>query len=370
MSILRDAIIEGMARTLWALGWADALEELGQTKRISGRRIEDVMPPVPAMAERAAKIITKNVERVNGVSVDDLYARAVLADEQAGTRTEGSPYAFGSDLALMVTGHGVSWFDDHADFPLTVPHDDSVESELMMLALDHEQGEFKMENPLMQPGDYPAMVTRKKTYDRLQKLNLRVSYANGDLAAFNRKFGNAHWSDPASRQLFRSVDIATTKVSGAMIGMEKAISRYTHAPFRTENPLPPAVKYIGLYALLAGAAYGIYYLATRSSTYGAGAGSGALTALDVQAHGTTATAYAMRVGDVVTLALGPTYDSAGGNTHKEAQSPPATSVAHGASPGDYTITALAPGMATFGFAVSSGGTGRAAIELPFVVQVT
>lgn len=112
-----DEILNALARTAWALAWADWAEENGES--LSGLDIVDAAPATPASAMEWGRAVLLATEELNGVSIDDVLRRAADADE-----TEpDSGYAedFGSDLAMMVMGHGVSWFDDHARFPLKKP---------------------------------------------------------------------------------------------------------------------------------------------------------------------------------------------------------------------------------------------------------
>ena len=37
-------------------------------------------------------------------------------------RREPNPRSFGFDLGMQGMGHGVSWFDDHPQFQIHIPH--------------------------------------------------------------------------------------------------------------------------------------------------------------------------------------------------------------------------------------------------------
>lgn len=114
-------ILEGMASALWASSWADHAEEHGCTS-MSGQRIEDIMPPIPEEAYVLAKKCADSIEAANGKSLSELFDDAVKADEADGLDSSGADESFGSDLAMQWMGHGVSWFDDHAEFPIKIPH--------------------------------------------------------------------------------------------------------------------------------------------------------------------------------------------------------------------------------------------------------
>ncbi len=113
---VKSEVIEGAAEILWAVNWADHAEEHGCT-RLSGTQIESVMPSIPKEAYALAKKVIAGFERANGVTIDKLFERAIAADKAEGQDTP-DPLAFGNDLAHMSMGSGVSWFDDHANFPL------------------------------------------------------------------------------------------------------------------------------------------------------------------------------------------------------------------------------------------------------------
>lgn len=118
----RSEIVAGMAEIMWASEWSSHAEEHGCVS-LSGRQILDIMPPVPAEAKKLASNLAKAFESKNGVPLTTLYAQALAADEAEGKggRRHSGPEHFGSDLALQDMGHGVSWFDDHAEFPLKFP---------------------------------------------------------------------------------------------------------------------------------------------------------------------------------------------------------------------------------------------------------
>lgn len=114
----RDGVVEAMARALFVTAWADAEEEAGNT--YPGEELMDVAPKTSAEAKRHAEKLAKQFEQKNGMSLDELLAKAAEADDEE----IDSDYAreFGHYLAMQAMGHGVSWFDDHEKFPLKVPH--------------------------------------------------------------------------------------------------------------------------------------------------------------------------------------------------------------------------------------------------------
>lgn len=130
-----EKIIEGMARIMWASAWHQHVEE-ARCQNVSGLEITDVMPDVPEVALRMAYRWAGRIEGESGSLILLLYAAAktdgLVVDVTKGIAviTEGWPdnvdnkYAeeFGNSLAWMAMGAGPSWFDDHKEFDLKVPH--------------------------------------------------------------------------------------------------------------------------------------------------------------------------------------------------------------------------------------------------------
>jgi hypothetical protein len=124
-------ILDGMARTLFLLAYADFVErEIEDGHDVDdlprpggGEDWDDLAPETPLSAREAATTASIQLCGQNGCALPELYRRATAACEDAGVTArrnheKHTPEAFGSDLAMMVTGQGVSWFDDHARFPL------------------------------------------------------------------------------------------------------------------------------------------------------------------------------------------------------------------------------------------------------------
>ncbi len=128
-------IIHAMARTLFCMAWADWIEQVGQQHFPPGTKIEDVAPPTPKEVLHLAYFLAGQV-----VATDDthraikqmpprhslmfIFRDALLADGKSWAGVdEHDPLCceFGSDLAMMIAGTGVSWFDDHAEFAFRWP---------------------------------------------------------------------------------------------------------------------------------------------------------------------------------------------------------------------------------------------------------
>lgn len=110
-----EQVIEAMASTLWALAWADHVEETGCTN-LSGCEITEHMPEVPEAAEKAARTLASKLAQCGErLDVGELFRRAQMAD---GRSPDDDPWGrrserFGHCVALQALGHGVSWSDDH-----------------------------------------------------------------------------------------------------------------------------------------------------------------------------------------------------------------------------------------------------------------
>jgi len=119
-----EAILEGMARALWVTSYADWVEQQGPTaqKKLGargGQDWSDVAPETPADALEAARDLYLAISRANNESPVDLLGTAARADGVKATRAYAD--SFGHCLAMQALGHGVSWFDDHKQFPLKFP---------------------------------------------------------------------------------------------------------------------------------------------------------------------------------------------------------------------------------------------------------
>jgi hypothetical protein len=141
------AILEGMARTLWLTSyadWADAHRD-GDASGIErpgpGGDWDDVAPETPQAAVQAASDLEDLYIAANDMGLADLFALAIATDRGEGDfdwpritdnanlglvreRLEWSAVAadFGHGLAMMALGTGISWFDDHKEFPLGRVH--------------------------------------------------------------------------------------------------------------------------------------------------------------------------------------------------------------------------------------------------------
>jgi hypothetical protein len=110
---LRTTIRDGAASIFWGDAWAMHAENHA-CANLSGAEITAIMPEIPTEAVAAADAMIAGYEKANGVSIAELWNRALKADGNE----VSDPEHFGGDLAWMAMSAGVSWFDDHEEFPL------------------------------------------------------------------------------------------------------------------------------------------------------------------------------------------------------------------------------------------------------------
>lgn len=143
-STFRDTWIESAARAFFVSAYADFVEEghstdneltkaerkarLALPRPGAGEDWCDYAPETPPNAYALAGELWAALEAANKVSVYVLAERAEQADgEHMGKcdKCKSSGFdaeEFGHYLAMQAMGHGVSWFDDHGDFEIEIPH--------------------------------------------------------------------------------------------------------------------------------------------------------------------------------------------------------------------------------------------------------
>ncbi len=137
---LSGDIIDGMATALWASAYATWGTANGETPGDGGDWVE-FSQPVPDAVEEDAKALAASIARENNVEdiSDLLYMAAGAEGLDAGEIRPEHAADFGHYLAMMSLGEGVSWFDDHALFPVELPAieawtDDGTEMETSGIA--------------------------------------------------------------------------------------------------------------------------------------------------------------------------------------------------------------------------------------------
>jgi hypothetical protein len=132
-STFRDSWLEGAARAFFVSAYADYVEEghstdndltdderaarLDLARPRGGQAWSDFAPENPPNAYALAGELWNALHTANGeAGVYSLALRAEAADGEA-----PDPEKFGYYMAMQAMGHGVSWFDDHKDFPIEFP---------------------------------------------------------------------------------------------------------------------------------------------------------------------------------------------------------------------------------------------------------
>jgi hypothetical protein len=123
-----EDVYEGIARAFYVSAWGDKEEEKGRC--YPGQDLMDIAPETPEYVVRQAYRFVGHLEAINSLHIASLLAAAIKADLHDGRKPEDTvpdgadEYArlFGHYLAMEGMGHGVCWWDDHAEFDLKVPH--------------------------------------------------------------------------------------------------------------------------------------------------------------------------------------------------------------------------------------------------------
>ena len=132
----RSTIRDAMARAAFVSAWADKQDGMGKRGQNPGPGGDwmDIAPETRPDAKAWADMVIAEFEVMNGKTICRLLADAAMAEYEDetydGVNLPGDilsfTYAkdFGHDLGMMAIGSGVSWFDDHAEFPLKKPYND------------------------------------------------------------------------------------------------------------------------------------------------------------------------------------------------------------------------------------------------------
>lgn len=108
-------MFEGIVDGIWLDAWAQALEEEGKSPPRSITR--ETAPPAPESARKLAEAFARNLEEANNTSLLRIYQRASDAEGE-----DVDAESLGFDLTMQAMGHGISWFDDHAEFNVVLPY--------------------------------------------------------------------------------------------------------------------------------------------------------------------------------------------------------------------------------------------------------
>ena len=113
---------DAAARAAYVSAWANWMEEQGESLR---GELMDQAPNTPAAAKKWARKLIATMEKMNGLKIDKMYARA-KADAESSSRSSrpgrnASPEEFGYCTAMQAMGSGVSWADDHPEHGFRIP---------------------------------------------------------------------------------------------------------------------------------------------------------------------------------------------------------------------------------------------------------
>lgn len=143
-SIFRDQFLLGAAKAFFVSAYADFVEEghstdneLTKAERKARLKLPrpgagedwcDYAPEPPPAAFALAGELWAALEATNKANMYMLAERAEKADTEHVSKCEKckengfDAEEFGHYLAMQAMGHGVSWFDDHGDFEIEIPH--------------------------------------------------------------------------------------------------------------------------------------------------------------------------------------------------------------------------------------------------------
>lgn len=121
---VRTEIVDSMARTLFVEAWANREEEMGH--RLRGELMSQA-PPTPRAAHHQASALARDIEKLNGQSLEALYTEAAAVPGKH--YREPTPRDFGYGLVMQALGSGVSWYDDHphGSHPIKLPRIESLD---------------------------------------------------------------------------------------------------------------------------------------------------------------------------------------------------------------------------------------------------
>lgn len=141
LSRTENIIIDAMARAFFVSAWADKQGHRG--RNLAGQELMDIAPKTPKFARDFALMFAgqcgsllvalnnaarADIMELSSISQWTAYGdmteteRASLDDMVEALKMDGYSRDFGHYLAMMGMGTGVSWFDDHAKFEISVPH--------------------------------------------------------------------------------------------------------------------------------------------------------------------------------------------------------------------------------------------------------
>ncbi len=118
----RERILRGMADAMAEDATHYLLEERSEHGRRSKQEVMRLIQDsdISSRADRAAEMLARSMERLNGMPIDDLYMVAIGKEGEFGANRD-SPEDFGHYMAMEALGHGVAWDDSAPSFSHRVP---------------------------------------------------------------------------------------------------------------------------------------------------------------------------------------------------------------------------------------------------------
>jgi len=122
-SDFRDAFLYGAAKAFFCCAYADWCEDEetdseGCDRPGAGQDWMDYLPEIPPNAYALAGELWAALYHLNGKAGP--YTLSNNAEAADGFPVDAED--FGHCIAMQAMGTGVSWFDDHYRFPMTIPH--------------------------------------------------------------------------------------------------------------------------------------------------------------------------------------------------------------------------------------------------------
>lgn len=134
-----EPVLDGAARAFWVASYADFAEEHRDDPDLeragAGEDWVDVAPETPPAAYELASKFLNKLGDANHAEPTALVCKAAEADGAECPPGWDYAEAFGHYTAMQGMGHGVSWFDDHKEFPLKIPRFEVFAEDLVLRGL-------------------------------------------------------------------------------------------------------------------------------------------------------------------------------------------------------------------------------------------
>ena len=101
---LRESIVRGMARTLWALVWADEADRQEDGPSLSGVDVTVAAPETPESVRRACDDALTQFLETNDLNLREFYDE--YKDKGCYRSSPYSPYDFGHEVIMSFSGYG------------------------------------------------------------------------------------------------------------------------------------------------------------------------------------------------------------------------------------------------------------------------